>query len=151
MPIFATTNSKYDEMLSHEDWKSHAGNAKRNSVFCRRWKYWQVLPALAWQNCLTRSQLSRLRLRRLSPQSTVILRILGWSGPEEDVSQNGWPSFWRPVAPSSNSPFDIAFCHRYAEALAAPVVWRLSDSAARITGQVWSLDGGFSAIRPLVK
>jgi len=27
----------------------------------------------------------------------------------------------------------------------------LSDQAARVTGQVWSMDGGFSAIRPLVK
>lgn len=37
------------------------------------------------------------------------------------------------------------------EELAELMVWLLSDSAARITGQVWSLDGGFSAIRPLVK
>jgi enoyl-[acyl-carrier-protein] reductase (NADH) len=29
--------------------------------------------------------------------------------------------------------------------------WLLSDSASRVTGQVWSLDGGFSSIRPLVK
>jgi len=35
--------------------------------------------------------------------------------------------------------------------LAELMVWLLSDSAARITGQVWSLDGGFSSIRPLVK
>lgn len=27
----------------------------------------------------------------------------------------------------------------------------LTPAAARVTGQVWSLDGGFSAIRPLVK
>ena len=31
------------------------------------------------------------------------------------------------------------------------MVWLLSDSAARVTGQVWSLDGGFSSIRPMVK
>ena len=37
------------------------------------------------------------------------------------------------------------------EELAELMAWLLSDSAARITGQVWSLDGGFSAIRPLVK
>ena len=35
--------------------------------------------------------------------------------------------------------------------LADLMVWLLSDRAARVTGQVWSLDGGFSAIRPLVK
>lgn len=38
-----------------------------------------------------------------------------------------------------------------ADELAELMVWLLSDSAARVTGQVWSLDGGFSAIRPLVK
>lgn len=38
-----------------------------------------------------------------------------------------------------------------AEELAELMVWLLSDSAARVTGQVWSLDGGFSSIRPLVK
>ena len=35
--------------------------------------------------------------------------------------------------------------------LAHLMAWLLSDHAARVTGQVWSLDGGFSAIRPLVK
>ena len=35
--------------------------------------------------------------------------------------------------------------------LAALMVWLLSPPAARVTGQVWSLDGGFSSIRPLVK
>ncbi len=35
--------------------------------------------------------------------------------------------------------------------LAELMVWLLSGAAARITGQVWSLDGGFSSIRPLVK
>ena len=35
--------------------------------------------------------------------------------------------------------------------LAELMVWLLSAQAARVTGQVWSLDGGFSAIRPLVK
>lgn len=38
-----------------------------------------------------------------------------------------------------------------ADELAELMVWLLSDSAARVTGQVWSLDGGFSSIRPLVK
>jgi NAD(P)-dependent dehydrogenase (short-subunit alcohol dehydrogenase family) len=35
--------------------------------------------------------------------------------------------------------------------LAELMVWLLSDHAARVTGQVWSMDGGFSSIRPLVK
>ena len=35
--------------------------------------------------------------------------------------------------------------------LAELMVWLLSAKAARVTGQVWSLDGGFSSIRPLVK
>lgn len=37
------------------------------------------------------------------------------------------------------------------EELAGLMAWLLSDQAARVTGQVWSLDGGFSAIRPVVK
>lgn len=31
------------------------------------------------------------------------------------------------------------------------MAWLLSDKAARVTGQVWELDGGFAAIRPIVK
>ena len=38
-----------------------------------------------------------------------------------------------------------------ADELANLMAWLLSDHAARVTGQVWSLDGGFSAVRPLVK
>lgn len=38
-----------------------------------------------------------------------------------------------------------------ADELAGLMAWLLSDAAARVTGQVWSLDGGFSSIRPLVK
>lgn len=38
-----------------------------------------------------------------------------------------------------------------ADELAGLMAWLISDEAARVTGQVWSLDGGFSTIRPLVK
>jgi NAD(P)-dependent dehydrogenase (short-subunit alcohol dehydrogenase family) len=31
------------------------------------------------------------------------------------------------------------------------MAWLISDAAARVTGQVWSIDGGFANIRPLVK
>ncbi len=37
------------------------------------------------------------------------------------------------------------------EELAGLMLWLLSPAAARVTGQVWALDGGFTAIRPLVK
>ena len=35
--------------------------------------------------------------------------------------------------------------------LAELMIWLLSDKAARVTGQVWSMDAGFSTIRPLVR
>lgn len=35
--------------------------------------------------------------------------------------------------------------------LANLMAWLLSDNASRVTGQIWSLDGGFSSIRPMVK
>lgn len=35
--------------------------------------------------------------------------------------------------------------------LARLMAWLLSDQAGWITGQVWTMDGGFSSIRPLVK
>lgn len=35
--------------------------------------------------------------------------------------------------------------------LAELMAWLLSPAAARVTGQIWSLDAGFSAIRPLVR
>lgn len=31
------------------------------------------------------------------------------------------------------------------------MTWLLSEHAARVTGQVWSIDGGFGCIRPIVK
>lgn len=38
-----------------------------------------------------------------------------------------------------------------ASELAGLMAWLLSEQAARVTGQAWSLDGGFSTIRPLVR
>lgn len=38
-----------------------------------------------------------------------------------------------------------------ADEVAELIVWLLSEKAARVTGQVWSMDAGFSSIRPLVK
>lgn len=39
----------------------------------------------------------------------------------------------------------------HADEVADLMTWLLSGNAARVTGQVWSIDGGFSSIRPLVK
>jgi NAD(P)-dependent dehydrogenase (short-subunit alcohol dehydrogenase family) len=38
-----------------------------------------------------------------------------------------------------------------AEDVADLMLWLLSERAQRVTGQIWSIDGGFSSIRPLVK
>lgn len=38
-----------------------------------------------------------------------------------------------------------------AEDVADLMAWLLSDNASRVTGQIWSIDGGFSSIRPIVK
>lgn len=37
------------------------------------------------------------------------------------------------------------------EDVADLMAWLLSENATRVTGQVWSIDAGFSAVRPLVK
>jgi NAD(P)-dependent dehydrogenase (short-subunit alcohol dehydrogenase family) len=38
-----------------------------------------------------------------------------------------------------------------AEDVADLMAWLVSETAQRVTGQVWSIDGGFSSIRPAVK
>lgn len=37
------------------------------------------------------------------------------------------------------------------EELSELIAWLLSEKASRVTGQTWNLDGGFTAVRPLVK
>lgn len=38
-----------------------------------------------------------------------------------------------------------------AEQVAQVIAWLLGDAAARLTGQVIAVDGGFTTVRPLVK
>ena len=38
-----------------------------------------------------------------------------------------------------------------ADEIADVMLWLLSDSARRVTGQTWTVDGGFTAVRPLVR
>ncbi|MBC7482862.1 MAG: SDR family oxidoreductase, partial [Rhizobacter sp.] len=38
-----------------------------------------------------------------------------------------------------------------AEQVAGVMAWLLGDSAARLTGQVIAVDGGFTTVRPLLK
>jgi NAD(P)-dependent dehydrogenase (short-subunit alcohol dehydrogenase family) len=38
-----------------------------------------------------------------------------------------------------------------ADEIADVMSWLLSDASRRVTGQIWTIDGGFTAIRPLVK
>jgi len=38
-----------------------------------------------------------------------------------------------------------------ADDVADLMAWLMSDAAKRVTGQIWSIDAGFSAIRPLIK
>jgi NAD(P)-dependent dehydrogenase (short-subunit alcohol dehydrogenase family) len=38
-----------------------------------------------------------------------------------------------------------------ADEIAEVMVWLLSDAARRVTGQTWTVDGGFTAVRPLLR
>jgi NAD(P)-dependent dehydrogenase (short-subunit alcohol dehydrogenase family) len=38
-----------------------------------------------------------------------------------------------------------------ADDVADLMTWLMGDSAARVTGQVWGIDGGFTSVRPIVK
>lgn len=78
-----------------------------------------------------------IRVNAVAPgimDTPAAARIIG-GAPARDAAARQYP------LPGIGSP----------DELAELMVWLLSDKAARVTGQIWSLDGGFSAIRPLVK
>ena len=78
-----------------------------------------------------------IRVNAVAPgimDTPAAARILG-SAPAREAAARQYP------LPGVGSP----------DELAELMVWLLSDHAARVTGQVWSMDAGFSSIRPLVK
>ncbi len=80
---------------------------------------------------------SRIRINGVAPgimDTPATAKILG-----NEVSRNGAARQY--PLPGIGDPADTARL----------MAWLLSDQAHRITGQIWAVDGGFSAIRPLVK
>lgn len=78
-----------------------------------------------------------IRVNAVAPgimDTPAAARILG-SAPAREAAARQYP------LPGIGSP----------DELAELMVWLLSESAGRVTGQVWSMDAGFSSIRPLVK
>lgn len=78
-----------------------------------------------------------IRINAVAPgimDTPAAARILG-SAPAREAAARQYP------LPGVGTP----------DELAELMVWLLSDSAARVTGQVWSMDAGFASIRPLVK
>ena len=78
-----------------------------------------------------------IRINAVAPgimDTPAAARILG-SAPAREAAARQYP------LPGVGTP----------DELAELMVWLLSESAARVTGQVWSMDAGFASIRPLVK
>jgi NAD(P)-dependent dehydrogenase (short-subunit alcohol dehydrogenase family) len=78
-----------------------------------------------------------IRVNAVAPgimDTPAAARILG-SAPAREAAARQYP------LPGVGTP----------DELAELMVWLLSESAARVTGQVWSMDAGFASIRPLVK
>ena len=80
---------------------------------------------------------SAIRINAVAPgimDTPAAARILG-SGAGREAAARQYP------LPGVGDPAELAEL----------IAWLISEHAARVTGQVWSLDGGFSTIRPVVK
>lgn len=75
--------------------------------------------------------------------SSVVTRI-GVANHEASVATKGGIEALARSAAATYAPLCAAH-------VAGAMVWFLSDNAARITGQVIAVDGGFTSVRPLVK
>jgi len=80
---------------------------------------------------------SNIRINAVAPG------ILDTPAAEKLLSSN----LFREVAAKQYPITGIGQAHEVADLMG----WLVSTSAARVTGQIWSIDGGFSSIRPLVK
>jgi len=80
---------------------------------------------------------SKIRVNGVAPgimDTPATAKILG-----NEVSRNGAARQY--PLPRIGDPVEVARL----------MAWLLSEQASWITGQIWAMDGGFSAVRPLVK